>query len=122
MKRQDWSNIGSPLTWNVWREPSVLTRLKAKSRNGCRSAIMACSFSRSASFQPAAPASFLAPARESTRMPSISSTGPDTLVKFPASSCSQYQSEASSVRLRKRASLSRSSAVRSRTVSSSTLL
>ena len=35
-----------------------------------------------------------------TRIPSISRTGPETLVKAPVSSCSQYQSEASSVRLR----------------------
>ena len=52
----------------------------------------------------------------------LSSAGPETLVKLPLSSCSQYQSEASSVRLRKRASLSRSSAVRSCTACSSSLL
>ena len=53
MKRQDWLNIGSPLTRNCCCEPSALTRLKTKSRNGCRAAIFACSASRSASFQPA---------------------------------------------------------------------
>ena len=40
MKRHAWLNIGSPLTWNCCREPSALTRLSTKSRNGCRLAIL----------------------------------------------------------------------------------
>lgn len=51
-------------------------------------------------FQPVAASSFASPAKASTRIPSISNTGPETLVKCMFSSCSQYQSEASSVRLR----------------------
>ena len=48
MKLQTRSNIGSPLTLYCWREPSLLTRPNAKSRNGSRAAILALSSLRSA--------------------------------------------------------------------------
>ena len=100
MKPADRLNIGSPLTRKCRCEPSALARLKVKSRNASRAAILARSSFRSASFQPVLVPSVGAPAKSPTRIPSISSTGPETLVKLPFSSCSQYQSDASSVRLR----------------------
>jgi hypothetical protein len=83
MNRHDWLNIGSPLTWNFCFDPSALTRLKTKSRNGCRAAMVACSVCRSVSFQPYAGALLVSPLKASTRTPSISSAGPETLVNRP---------------------------------------
>ena len=62
--------------------------------------MVACNTARSDSFQPAGGTSAVSPSSGPTLIPSISRTGPETLVKFIFSSCSQYQSEASSVRLR----------------------
>ena len=101
MKRQDWLNIGSPLTWNCLlraigidaAEDEIQERLPGGNRCLQRlplRLVPARHLSTAACLPPSA----------STRIPSISRTGPETLVKFPFSSCSQYQSEASSVRLR----------------------
>ena len=80
--------MGSPLTRNLrLRAVRHGMRLKAKSRNGCRAAIMDLKqLRRSASFQPTA--AFIVwnavPHRSpATRIPSISRTGPETMLKLP---------------------------------------
>jgi hypothetical protein len=76
---------------NFCCEPSALTRLKTKSRKGCRAAMVACSAPAPPHSSPS-PATACISASASTRIPSISRTGPETLVKFrsrPAPSTSR---------------------------------
>src|SRR5258706_555245 len=108
VKRPLPSTIGSPLTEIQRVPPAGLARSISKSRNGsCRSSCALCA-AQSASLRFSAGWSQrLRPMKAAASSPVRSPMRRDMNLRPKFSSCSQYQSEESCVRLRKRASLSR---------------